>query len=116
MSLDALLLPVLGALVGGRAYPDVPPPDVVAPYITWQQVGGQAVNYLDTATPVTRRNARVQVNVWAVRRSTASSLMAGAEDALKASVQAYALGAATSLHEPDLQLYGSMQDFSIWYS
>lgn len=116
MSLDARVGPVLRALVASsRAYPDVPPPDVVPPYITWQQVGGQAVNFVDTATPVGKRNARVQVEAWTDRRSTASTLMATAEDALKAQVQAFALGAAVSLHEPDLKLYGSRQDFSIWY-
>jgi Protein of unknown function (DUF3168) len=117
MSLDARIGPTLRALVASaRAYPDVPPPDVVAPYITWQQVGGQSINFVDTATAVVgKRNARVQVEAWADRRSTASTLMASAEDALKAQVQAFALGAAVSLHEPDLQLYGSRQDFSIWY-
>jgi hypothetical protein len=115
MSLDARIGPVLRPLASGQAYPDVPPPGIAGPYITWQQVGGQVVNFVDTATAVSKRNARVQVEAWTDRRSTASALMASAEDALKAQVQAFALGAAVSLHEPDLQLYGSRQDFSIWY-
>lgn len=62
------------------------------------------------------KNGRYQVNVWAVDRAGAAALALQIESALVLSTafQASAEGAPVALHEPDLKLYGSMQDFSIW--
>ena len=45
------------------------------PRITFQQVGGQAVNFLDSAVP-SKKNARFQVNCWAVSRDDAAKISA----------------------------------------
>ncbi len=114
MSVEAGVFGALRGLVADRVWPDVAPDGVALPYITYQQVGGRAVNFVE-ALPVGKRNARMQINVWAASRIESSNLMRAAEDALMLSVQASALSAFMSIHEPDLRLYGAQQDFSIWY-
>ncbi len=117
MSLEADLYSALQALAGGRMYPDVAPENAARPYITYQQVGGQGVNFLDTAVP-SKKNARVQINVWADTRLAAATLARSIEDTLRGAVtlQASVLGALTALHEADTGLYGTRQDFSVWHS
>lgn len=101
-----------------RVYPDIAPdPMPVRPFVTYQQVGGEVVNFLERAL-VGKRNARMQINVWADTRLAASVLAGQIEDAIKLSTafQAEPIGAWVSQQEPDLRLYGTLQDFSIWYS
>ena len=47
MSLEATLKTLLGPLVGGRCYPDTAPDGAAFPLIIYQQVGGEAVEFLD---------------------------------------------------------------------
>lgn len=117
MSLETDLYTALQALASGRMYPDVAPEGTALPYITYQQIGGQGVNFLDPTVP-SKKNARVQINVWAGTRLAAANLARSIEDTLRgaASLQVSVLGALTALHEPDTGLYGTRQDFSIWHS
>lgn len=107
----ALLLP----LAGGRVYPDVAPSDPQLPYITFQQVGGEVLNFLDRTLP-SKLNARMQVNVWAATRLEACALAQQAEELflMSLTLQASALGAAVADFEEVGLLYGFRQDFSIW--
>lgn len=116
MSIDAQIKTALAPLVGDRIYPDVAPEGTARPYLTYQQVGGKALNYLEGTVPG-KRNARMQVNVWADTRLAASELSERAEDALRlaAGLQAEVLGARVSLFEEDTKLRGARQDFSVWY-
>jgi hypothetical protein len=114
VSLDTSIYDALQSLVGGRVFPDgglIPP---ARPYITYQQVGGTAANFLE-ATPVGLRNARVQINVWADTRIQSRTLSEQVEAALMQSLRAFVLGAVAAEHVPDIKLYGFRQDFSIWY-
>jgi len=98
-----------------RCYPDVGPANVVRPYITYQQVSGQSPNILNDV--IAQQNARVQINVWADNRLDASSLMQSVAAILtNATYQGVSLGAPVSTFELDTRLYGSRQDFSIWYT
>lgn len=117
MSLESDLYSALQALAGGRMYPDVAPENVARPYVTYQQVGGQGVNFLDPTVP-SKKNARVQINVWADTRLAAATLARSIEDTLRgaSALQVNVLGALTALHEPDAGLYGTRQDFSVWHS
>lgn len=116
MSVESNIVTALTSLVGGRIYPDVAPLDAAKPYITYQQVGGQVVNFLESIAPG-KRNGRFQINVWAETRAQAADLSRQAEvilieaPALLATPQA----AATALYEPDTKLYGTLQFFSIWF-
>lgn len=116
MSLEATLFGLLGSLVGGRCYPDVSPDGAARPLIIYQQVGGQAVDYVEGKI-ADKDNARVQVHVWATTRLEASQIARAARVALvEGAAEATTLGAAMSLHDDALKLYGSRQDFSVWYA
>ena len=95
-------------------YPDVAPANAVAPWIVYQQVGGEAINWLENTDPGAER-ARVQVSVWATTRAQAAQLSLDCESAIRASnnMQAEPIGARVSVYEPDTQLYGCQQDFRV---
>lgn len=117
MTVESDIFTALTALVSGRVYPDVAPAGVTAPFITYQQVGGQAVSFLETASPG-MRNGRFQINCWATTRAAAAALARSAEDALVTSttLRALPIGAMTAVHEPDTGRFGSRHDLSIWYA
>lgn len=116
MTTEATLTATLAPLVAtGSVYPDLAPIGAVRPYITYQQVGGETVAFLERAMP-SKKNGRYQVNVWADTRADAAAIILQAETALvtNTAFQASALGAPIATFEPDTKLYGAMQDFSIW--
>jgi hypothetical protein len=85
------------------------------PRITYQQVGGQSVSFLDRIRP-TLKNGRFQISTWAATSVQASQIALAAEDALIAATafQATPLGAPVADFEQDTGLHGRRQDFSIW--
>lgn len=114
MSLEQTLYTVLTG-VCPRVYPDVAPAGTATPYITYQQVGGQASSFTDGSLP-DRRNASIQVNVWDKSRLNATTTMLQVEQAICSSVlfQATPDGAHIATFDDDTDLRGCMQDFSIW--
>ncbi|MGJ7497462.1 DUF3168 domain-containing protein [Variovorax sp. RT4R15] len=115
MSLESDLFNTLKTLVSNRVYPDVAPLGVVKPYMTYQQVGGDAPTFLEAAVP-SKRNGRMQINVWSTTRGEANSLALQVEAALVAATvfQAKPLVAFVSDKEDETNLFGTRQDFSIW--
>lgn len=115
MTLEAQLFTALKGLVADRVFPDVAP-DEALPYITYQQVGGAAINFTDGTVP-DRSNARVQINVWAATRLEASQIGAQVESVMRslAAMQPTVLSARVALYDPDTKARGAMQDFSLWY-
>lgn len=104
----------LKTLCGGRVYPDVAAEKTQTPYITYQQVGGEVVQFIGVDLP-SKLNARIMVKVWATERLTASNLAREVEDLmLTSSLQATAIGSFVSDYEPETELYGTRQDFSCW--
>jgi len=119
MTIETTIVDVLKGLVQDadgtvRIFPDVAEFGTPPPYITYQQVGGAALNFLEAAPPG-KRNGRFQLNCWAGSRIDASELGRQVEDALVTALGAYVLGAAVAAYEPDTKLYGTRQDFSIWF-
>lgn len=116
MTVESNLFDCLKGLVSNRVYPDVAPFGVEKPYITYQQVGGDVVTFIDSTMP-SKRNGRFQLNVWATTRLAAAALARQVESALVTSsaLRATPMGAAVSSYEPDTLLYGSRQFFSIWF-
>lgn len=108
--LSALLKPICP-----RVYPDVAPPNVTRPYLTWQAIGGEALRYLDGTAP-DKRHTLMQINAWATTRIEAINLIHAVEDAICASPawQGTPQGEAQSTYEPDTLLYGSLQRFEIF--
>ena len=117
MTVEADIFTALKTLVTNRVYPDIAPPNVAKPYITYQQVGGDVINMLAPEVP-NKRNGRFQVNVWATTRAEANSLMKSVEAALITStvLNGRPEMSAISRYEEDTLLYGQMQFFSIWFA
>lgn len=114
MSLETDLYALLSAICP-RVFPDVAPGDTARPYITWQQVGGTLISPLGNEIP-DKRNANIQINVWAATRIEAVELALQIEAAMiQATVfQARPNMAHIASYEEDLNLYGTVQDFSVW--
>lgn len=114
MSLETDLSALLKAICA-RTYPDVAPANTATPYITWQQLGGEALRFGDNTAP-DKRNSLMQINVWSKSRIESVTLIRQIEDAVCASSawQAVPQGEARSTYEPDMLLYGSIQTLDIW--
>lgn len=114
MSLETQLYDTL-KVVCPRTFPDFAPTNTARPYVTYQQIGGDAVNMVDRWVP-NKRNARMQINVWADTRASASTTMQAIEDALRMSTlfQAEPESAMTADFDADFPVYSAMQDFTIW--
>jgi hypothetical protein len=114
MTLEEKLVVLLKAICP-RTFPDFAPTDTARPYVTWQQIGGEVVEFVDNAAP-SKENALIQVNVWSDRRAEAKDLIKQVELSLIASTQLQArpTAAAASDAEPDMARYCARQDFSIW--
>lgn len=113
--IEADIFNALKGLAANRVFPDVAPAGSVLPYCVYQQVGGVAINFLE-ATVVGKRNGRFQVSCWSASRSTTSTLARAIEDAMVTTLKATVIGAPISVYEEETQLFGSMQDFSLWFT
>jgi hypothetical protein len=115
MTIEAQVYEVLKSLAGGRIYPDVAPEGEPVPYITYQAVGGEPINFLSGEAPG-KTNTRMQLNVWAATRLVASEIGAQVEDAVRAAVdlQPEVLTGRVATYDETTQYRGTMQDFSLW--
>lgn len=115
MAIEADLASVIGPFVGDRVFPDEAPEDVGLPFATYQQIGGQPLNFL--AGVPDKENGRFQVNVWSDDREQANALMREIRAALcVAPLQATVMTGVLATKEPMTKLYGAQQDFSIWFN
>lgn len=116
MSVESIIFSSLRSLVSDRVFPDVAPEGAIRPYITYQQVGGEAINFVESTVP-NKANGRFQLNVWADSRMQASATARQVEAALRGvtALQTEVLGSPFSDYEPDTKLYGTVQDFEFWY-
>jgi len=108
---------VLAHLAEGRIFPDVAPINTATPYITYQVVGGEPMNFLSGDRP-NKQHVRVQINCWAGarERAEASELSMLVEDALRSAIalQAEVVSGRVSTYDEETDLRGTMQDFSIF--
>ena len=114
MSLETQLFTVLSGLCP-RTFPGYAPITTARPYVTYQQIGGEAVNMLDRFVP-NKRNANIQVNVWSNTMAEAMTLIQSIEDALRMSVvfQAEPQNAPVTDFDADIPVYSAVQEFNIW--
>jgi len=114
MSLESALLTILNT-VATRVYPDIAPGHVTVPYITYQQIGGDAPTFVDRAVP-NKRNALMQINAYATTRAESMAMMLAVESALTlaTTLQALPNGALIADIDDDTDLRTSIQDFMIW--
>ena len=106
---------LLALLVGGRAFPDVAPQGTAVPFITYQAVGGDPINFLTGEAP-DKTNTRMQVNVWAATRLEASELGAQVEAAVRAAahLQPEVLTGRVATYDETTGYRGTMQDFHLF--
>lgn len=113
MTVETSIYTALKSLVSNRVYRDLAPDTVTElPRITFQQVGGNSLNFLEGG-PVGLRTPRIQVNVWHSRRDEANALAIQVENALRSYVglQTTVLGEFVATFEEDTKLFGTRQDF-----
>lgn len=98
-----------------RVFPDFAPVSTMRPYITYQQVGGQALNYLEATAP-NLKHGDFQINVWADTRASAASVALQVEAAMRAATafSARPASAPVSDFDAEIPVYGSRQDFSVF--
>ena len=115
MTIEADIFTALKGLVGNRCFPDFAPLSTARPYITYVQIGGEALNYIDDTLP-NGKQGRFQLNVWGDTRASVSALMLQVEAAMiqATAFQARPLSAPSSAYDHDSLVYGSMQDFNIF--
>ena len=114
MSVETDICSVLLALCP-RVFPDFAAVSTLRPYVTYQQIGGQAVGFVGRDLP-SKKNGEIQINVWADTRMEASALALQIEAAMIAATafQASAIGAAAGDFDADIPVYGCRQDFTVW--
>jgi len=102
-------------LAGGRIFPDVAELGTAKPYITYQAVGGEPMNFLSGDRPDKQR-VRIQVNVWSERRIEASEIGMLVEDALRSAtaLQVEVASGRVATYDEETNLRGSMQDFMLF--
>lgn len=115
MTVGESICALLSPLVDGRVYPDTAPFSTPRPYITWQKIGGHVIAPLAKEVSPTR-NGFFQINVWSALRDEADALALLVEDALVTAdaFVAKPMADSISLHDDDLDLRGTQQDFAIW--
>lgn len=114
MSIESSLVTLLKT-VCPRVYTDFAPVLTQRPYVTFQGIGGQAINPLENTVP-NKRNAVIQVNVWADTRVSANTVIHQIEDAIRTSTAFTGRPQSEPINDfdADIPVYRSMQDFSIW--
>ena len=84
MSLETDLMTTLRS-VCPRVSIGTAPYGTEAPYVTWQHIGGDPLEWLDN-TVADKRNAQIQINTWADTPLQAFVLMQAIEAALRAAM------------------------------
>jgi hypothetical protein len=95
----------------------VAPDQTPRPYITYQQIGGRPINFMEGGGAPSIKNARFRVNVWADKRMQAAEVNAQIEDALRnaTALRTTVATNAVALADPETRLRGASQDFSFWF-
>jgi hypothetical protein len=99
-----------------RVFFDVAPEGTATPYVTLHHIGGKSLRALD-GDHCGERNSFMQINVWAPSRLSSMTLARSIEDALVASSYFQSVrpdGEPIADHDPDTNLFGTIQRFSIW--
>jgi hypothetical protein len=122
MSFEGRLTAVLRAAIDNatgptRVFPDAVIGTPVRPYVTYQQVGGGAIAFLEAGVPG-QKNARMQIMVFGENRIEVNRVARRIEDALIADEDLCGepLGALVAIpYQSTAKLYGTRQDFGFWF-
>jgi len=112
--IEEQILAALATLFGGRVFPDTAPQGTEFPFCTFQQIGGSPVTSL--CGDAQQQNARIQFNVWSLRRVEANQMMRAAAAILtEPPLRGVSQGALVAIYEEPMRTYGARQDFSFWF-
>lgn len=117
MTVEADIYTAIKGLVSNRCFPDLAPLSTVRPYITYVQIGGEALSYIDNTIP-DGKHGRFQINVWGDSRASVAALMLQVEAAMiqATAFQARPVSAPSSDYDHDMLVYGARADFSVFSS
>lgn len=112
---QALIAGVVGA--GKVFWDEAPSTFVMADKVAYiQQVGGRASWYVDKQSMPDHKHARIMVTIYAKSRAEVAPLARAVENAIALSdFVSEPYGAMVAITEPELKLYGTQQQFGIWY-
>lgn len=98
-----------------RTFVSVAPSGTQTPFVVWQQTGGKDVSYMDSNAQA-KRQARVQISVWALTPMQAATLRDQIEAALRPlqGITCTPSAAHYMAYEPDTKLHGVQQVWEIW--
>lgn len=99
-----------------RVHPDIREGALVAPWITYQAVGGTPWRYVDNQ-PAPERHTVMQINVWAHTRAEALTLIRAVEEAMCSASAFNARPVSepiSSVEDMSPRIYGSLQQFDIY--
>lgn len=123
MTIEELIPQLLFPVVGNRCYWDTtpksgPPRDANGAYLDFvivQVVGGLDKNYVDQ-TMSGFSNVRLQVTSHSISSIAVDTLCRNARDAILAGHKPVeVMGSPISVYDPDQELRGRLQYFSIWF-
>ena len=115
MTAEAEIYTALVHLAGGRVLPDFAPEDTALPFIVYQAVGGEPVNFITGEQPE-KQPVRMQVSVWAKTRLQASELGQQVEVAVRAAsaLQPEVATGRVAIYDEATQYRGTRQDFYLF--
>lgn len=98
-----------------RVFVKVAPFGTVKPFVTYLGFGGESLRFLDNTAP-DKRNTAVQISVWSTTEKEALTMIRAIEEALclGAPFTAKPMGESSPGDDPDLEVFGRIQRFSIW--
>lgn len=117
MTVEIDIKTALSALVAGRMYPDFAPLATPRPFIVYEQTGGDALAFVDGTLP-DKKHGLFEIGVYADTRAQCAAIALQVEAAMAATTayQCTAIHAPVSDYAPDVQIYSSTQNFSVFSS
>ena len=114
MTIEADIVTVLKT-VTPLVFLDFAPVTTTRPYVTFQQIGGLPINYVNKEL-ADNKNGEFQINAWGSSRVQVAALMLQIEEALRAASAFVAepMSQPVSDYDHDVPVYGARQDWTIW--
>ena len=115
MTVESDLYGILKGLVSNRCFPDFAPLGTFRPFITFEQVGGEALSFLDGTLP-DKKHGRFEISVYADSRAACAAIALQVESVMAAATpfQSMAIHAPISDYADEVKIYSSTQNFSIY--
>jgi hypothetical protein len=115
MTVESDLFGLIKGLVGNRCFPDFAPLGTIRPFLTFEQVGGEALSFIDGSLP-DKKHGRFEIGVYADSRASCAAVALQVEAAMAAATvfQASAIHAPISDYASEVKIYSSTQNFSVF--